>query len=660
MGINKNFMRFDKILILMMCFIVCLSLVSAEITILREFAGGNNDGANPYYTSLILDSGNLYGMTRYGGDSNLGTVFSLGTDGSGFSLLREFAGGVNDGGEPHGSLILDSGSSKFYGMTIYGGSASNAGIVFSIGMDGNDFSLLHNFTSGADNGGWPQGSLILDSGSSKLYGMTKQGGDSNLGTIFSISTSGSGFTLLHEFEGYDGKLPYGSLILDSGKLYGMTYQGGSSNLGTIFSMNPDGSSFSLLHEFAGGVDDGYKSYGSLILDSGKLYGMTPWGGDSSYGTIFSIETTGSNFSLLHEFAGGVDEGRNPRGSLILDSGKLYGMTYGGGDSDVGTVFSMGTDGSGFLLLHEFAGNDGLNPYGSLILNSDKLYGMTYSGGGSSLGTIFSIQLGSNEPIYSNFTSSETTNFSAVDVTNVTSLALVIDNKGRIVFPSNHSINADGENYDINIKIEDKVIFVNSSALDSSFNSSATLTFYNVDCNKPYVFYSETASAFAAILSENQRCLEPLCQNIECIGSTLTVDVDHFTGFAAGTDANLTTEAQAGVFYPLDPIEFTAEYINSTDGTPISGTCNIKFDENWTAEYPMDYNGSQYNYTKSSGFATDGLHEYNVTCANASFVTLEANDTKLVTSVDIPEFSVLTLGFGLIAVLIGLFVMRKKK
>ena len=255
---------------------------------------------------------------------------------------------------------------------------------------------------------------------------------------------------------------------------------------------------------------------------------------------------------------------------------------------------------------------------------------------------------------------ETTNFSTeTNLTNVLNLTLA-KTGGKIKFADDWSINTDGEDYDANIKIEDKVIFVNSSALHSSFNNSATLTFENVDCNKPYVFYSETASTFAGILKENQRCPESLCSNIQCLGSTLTLNVEHFTGYAAGTDANLTIEAEAGVKMPSDPIAFYAWYINSTDGTPISGTCNIKFDDDWGTSYTMDYNGSEYNYTKSSGFNTTGTHDYNVTCSNANFVTLEANDTKVVGSVDIPEFSVLTLGLGLIAILAGLFIIRKKK
>ncbi|MCK5026329.1 MAG: hypothetical protein KAS15_07050 [Nanoarchaeota archaeon] len=263
------------------------------------------------------------------------------------------------------------------------------------------------------------------------------------------------------------------------------------------------------------------------------------------------------------------------------------------------------------------------------------------------------------PICTNF-DEETTDFSTEsNLTNVLNMTLA-KTGGKIMFAEDYGINTDGEDYDANIKIEDQIIFVNSSALHSSFNNSATLTFYNVDCNKPYVFYSETASTFAGILKENQRCPESLCSNIQCLGSTLTLNVEHFTGYAAGTDANLTIESEAGVKMPSDPIAFYAWYINSTDGTPISGECNISFDDAWGTWFEMDYNGSEYNYTKSSGFNTTGTHDYNVTCSSANFVTLEANDTKVVGSVDIPEFSAITLGLGLIAILTGLIIIRKKK
>ena len=45
----------------------------------------------------------------------------------------------------------------------------------------------------------------------------------------------------------------------------------------------------------------------------------------------------AGFEILHEFAGGGDDGRHPRGSLTLDGSTLYGMTQHGGDSNYGTI-----------------------------------------------------------------------------------------------------------------------------------------------------------------------------------------------------------------------------------------------------------------------------------------------------------------------------------
>ena len=58
--------------------------------------------------------------------------------------------------------------------------------------------------------------------------------------------------------------------------------------------------------------------------------------------------------ILHSFTGGASDGRIPQGSLTLSGATLYGMTSNGGSSDKGTLFSMNTDGSGFGLLHTFA------------------------------------------------------------------------------------------------------------------------------------------------------------------------------------------------------------------------------------------------------------------------------------------------------------------
>ncbi len=365
--------------------------LQAQINLLHSFAGATADGQYPF-GSLILKGSTMYGMTYHGGTYGGGTIFKVNTNGTGFVLLHSFAGGASDGSEPYGSLILKG--STLYGMT-YSGGAYGGGTIFKVNTNGSGFVLLHSFAGGASDGASPEGSLILKG--SALYGMTEFGGTLGNGTIFKINTNGSGFAVLHSFAGgaSDGKYPYfESLILKGSVLYGMTSGGGTSNWGTIFKINTNGSGFVLLHSFAGGVTDGAIPYGSLILKGSALYGMTYSSGAYGGGTLFKIKTNASGFVLLYSFAGGPLDGEGPRGSLILKGSVFYGITFGGGSSDLGTIFKINTNSTGYALLHSFTGgpSDGEYPYESLILKGSTLYGMTIHGGASDLGAIFAYSL----------------------------------------------------------------------------------------------------------------------------------------------------------------------------------------------------------------------------------------------------------------------------
>ncbi|MFH1549299.1 MAG: choice-of-anchor tandem repeat GloVer-containing protein [Planctomycetota bacterium] len=359
------------------------------ITLLHEFAGGSDDGYYPD-ASLALSGSTLYGMTMLGGDYGAGVVFNVNTDGSGHGLLHEFAGGAEDGEQPLLSSLTLSGST-LYGMTRLGGDY-NDGVVFKMNTDGSGYEVLHDFAGGPDDGAEPWGSLTLSG--STLYGITDRGGDDNFGTVFKMNTDGSGYNHLHEFAGgaEDGAAPTGSLILSGSTLYGMTIVGGDNNKGVVFEVNTDGSGYGLLHEFAGGAEDGAKPHGSLIVSGSTLYGMTTLGGDDNDGVVFKMNTDGSGHEAMHDFAGGPGDGAEPWGSLTLSGSTLYGMTGLGGDDDYGALFKMSTDGGGYNHLHEFAGgaDDGLRPYGSLILSGSTLYGMTIAGGDNNKGVVFSM------------------------------------------------------------------------------------------------------------------------------------------------------------------------------------------------------------------------------------------------------------------------------
>lgn len=379
---------------------VCVSVlvvphVCATTTIIHAFAGYPADGYYPEYETPLLSGSTLYGLTRLGGSSDFGVVFRVNTDGSGYNVLHNFAPHTMlapNGREPFGSLALSG--STLYGMTTSGG-AGGSGTLFKINTDGSGFGLLHSFTGGGTDGESPYGSVTVSG--TTLYGMTYGGGNSpSRGTIFKINMDGSGYSILHDFDGgtTDGANPYGALTLSGSTLYGTTSGGGSAtNAGTIFKMDTDGSNFSLLHSFVGGSTDGSFPQGSLALAAGTLYGMTAVGGGNQ-GTVFKINTDGSGFGLLHSFTTTASDGTNPAGDVTIVGSKLFGMTNGGGSSGIGTVFQMNTDGSGFSLLHSFAGGaaDGKRPYGSLALGGSTLYGLTERGGttGDGLGTVFSL------------------------------------------------------------------------------------------------------------------------------------------------------------------------------------------------------------------------------------------------------------------------------
>jgi uncharacterized repeat protein (TIGR03803 family) len=121
-----------------------------------------------------------------------------------------------------------------------------------------------------------------------LYGTAAGGGSSGYGTVFAVSTDGTGFTKLYSFTGYgDGGNPNAGLILSGNTLYGTANTGGSSGQGTVFAVNTDGMGFTNLHSLNGG-SDGYGPRAGLILSGNTLYGTAFQGGSWGNGTVFSL------------------------------------------------------------------------------------------------------------------------------------------------------------------------------------------------------------------------------------------------------------------------------------------------------------------------------------------------------------------------------------
>jgi len=155
--------------------------------------------------------------------------------------------------------------------------------------------------------------------------------------------------------------------------------------------------------------DGYGPSGSLILAGNTLYGTAGGGGSWGNGTVFALNTDGSDFTNLYSFTATPpypatptnSDGANPSAGLLLAGSTLYGTASSGGFNGNGTVFAINTDGTSYTNLHCFSAkatnslghytnSDGYNPVASLILSGKTLYGTASAGGSSGKGTVFAV------------------------------------------------------------------------------------------------------------------------------------------------------------------------------------------------------------------------------------------------------------------------------
>jgi uncharacterized repeat protein (TIGR03803 family) len=220
-------------------------------------------------------------------------VFALSTNANGtaagYSNLYVFHGNPtpgdvstnNEGASPEAGVILSG--DTLYGTTSAGGT-NGAGLVFSIRTDGTHYTALHIFSyanpNGANtnsDGSSPFCALALSGNT--LYGTAAAGGTNGNGTVFAVSTDGSGFTNLYTFTtivtfvptfmNIGGSAPEAGVVIANGALYGTTALGG----------------------FASG-----NVYGLILSSSGSLPVPIPLSAQLSGGSLV-LSWNGADFSL---------------------------------------------------------------------------------------------------------------------------------------------------------------------------------------------------------------------------------------------------------------------------------------------------------------------------------------------------------------------------
>jgi uncharacterized repeat protein (TIGR03803 family) len=182
-----------------------------------------------------------------------------------------------------------------------------------------------------------------------------------------------------------------SLIAVNGMLYGTTYAGGTSDTGTVFALDPNTGAETVLHSFATYTDSQNPS-GSLVAVNGVAYGLTPYGGDDGFGTVFSVDLGTGAAQVLHSFCGyKCLDGALAYAGLIKVKGTLYGTTSQGGPVRRGTVVAVDPATGAVNVVFSFGGGDGQYPMDNLIDINGTLYGTSYEGGDFRLGTVFALK-----------------------------------------------------------------------------------------------------------------------------------------------------------------------------------------------------------------------------------------------------------------------------
>jgi len=89
---------------------------------------------------------------------------------------------------------------------------------------------------------------------------------------------------------------------------------------------------------------------------GALYGTTYYGGSSHLGTVFRLNADGTGYITLHAFTTGQGDGAYRQQNYwrqVMDSFTAQHHLAATNGSGAGVVFRMNKDGDGFTLLHSF-------------------------------------------------------------------------------------------------------------------------------------------------------------------------------------------------------------------------------------------------------------------------------------------------------------------
>lgn len=318
--------------------------------------------------------------------------------------------GTLRGLRPGGALVADG--RGFLWGTVRAG-AGGHGALYKVNLGTGEAVVVARFTgrNGPVTGSEPAAALTPD-GQGNLWGTTRNGGQTDDGTLFKIAADSGVLTTVAEFRDSGpglkagertGSHPETALAMDgAGAMWGTTSYGGARSNGTVFKVDLASGRLTRVLAFTGeeGEAPGGPARGDLMADgAGGMTGVCDFGGAGNVGTFYRVEIATGRYTLLKDISDLArnTEGSEPHGKLTAGrDGWLWGVTQMSGAHHCGTIYKFNPVTDELVSVVDFTGRAGPHKgrYAAVGLAADGqgfLWGTTMGGGSSGGGTLYKVE-----------------------------------------------------------------------------------------------------------------------------------------------------------------------------------------------------------------------------------------------------------------------------
>jgi uncharacterized repeat protein (TIGR03803 family) len=310
--------------------------------------------------------------------ASLALVFVLVEPGSAQTVTSILSFDETNGQLPDRTTPVQGRDGRLYGTTYYGGT-SGAGTVWAEDPSGSGGTVLYNFDG--ITAGNPQTGLTLAT-DGNFYGIAATSTYQRI--LFRLTAAGV-LTVLHQFGETDGCYPVSPPIEASdGNLYGTTQGCGRS---TVYQYTRAGV-FTTIHFFDTNTEGKSSMASPMQASDGDLWGTNAWGGTGQCGAVFKMDLSGN---VLRSLLMDCTHNRHPSSQLMeAANGDIYGTTTAGGTARSGSVFKLDATRT-ISTVYEFLGRPDLaNPSNIIQATDGNLYGTSFTGGTTGQGGIYTI------------------------------------------------------------------------------------------------------------------------------------------------------------------------------------------------------------------------------------------------------------------------------